>query len=66
MYQVREGSGREMRLAFVSRENAACGFTSSTFSFNLPKPDGASEGACAALAQRFVFFTNRTLSLRRP
>ena len=56
MCQVREGSGREMALAFVSRENAACGFTSSTFSFNLPKPDGATEGACAALAQRFVFF----------
>ena len=51
---VREGSGRDMRLAFVSRENAACGFTSSTFSFNLPKPEGATAGACAALAQRFV------------
>ena len=44
----------EMPLAFVAPEHAAVGFTTSTFSFNLPAPIGASAEACEALAQRFV------------
>lgn len=53
-------SGYDMPLAFVSAEHAAQGFSSSTFSFNLP-PIAAKEGdedhidaLNASLAQRFV------------
>merc|ERR1712176_198799 len=45
-----------MPLAFVSPEQAESGFTSSTFSFNLPAPVGASEEALEVFAQRFVDF----------
>lgn len=44
----------DMPLAFVSKEHAALGFTSSTFSFNLPPARGATADDNAALAQRFV------------
>merc|ERR1719316_843709 len=43
-----------MPLCTVSPENAAEGFTSSTFSFNLPAPKGASAEKIAGLAQEFV------------
>ena len=51
---VKKYRSYEMGLAFVSPENAAIGFTTSTFSFNLPAPIGASAEMCEALAQRFV------------
>lgn len=35
--------GAEMELAFVSESNAANLFTTSTFSFNLPKMEGRSQ-----------------------
>eukprot|EP00051_Salpingoeca_urceolata_P027102 m.480055 g.480055 ORF g.480055 m.480055 type:complete len:649 (-) comp21679_c0_seq1:238-2184(-) len=44
----------DMPLSYVSPENAAKGFTSSTFSFNLPPPRDATAGINAALAQRYV------------
>ena len=43
-----------MPLAFVSPQHAAAGFTSSTFSFNLPAPAGADATVTAGLAQHFV------------
>ena len=46
---VKKNTGKEMPLAFVSDENAKIGFTSSTFSFNLPVPEGASAAQTAAL-----------------
>jgi len=50
------GAGQEeaMELTYVHPEHAALGFTSSTFSFNLPVPTGADEATKVALAQRFV------------
>lgn len=51
---VKKHTSQEMRLAFVSREQAALGFTSSTFSFNLPSPAGATAEVNAGLAQHFV------------
>ena len=51
---VMKHRSEEMRLAFVSPENAAVGFTSSTFSFNLPSPVDATPEINAGLAQRFV------------
>ena len=51
---VEAHAAQPMALAFVSPEHAAAGFTSSTFSFNLPVPAGASAAQAAALAQRFV------------
>lgn len=47
-------NGHNMELAFVTPENTAIGFTSSTFSFNLPPVPGGSSEDNAALAQRFV------------
>ena len=46
---VEKNTGREMPLAFVREEHAKIGFTSSTFSFNLPVPEGASAAQTAAL-----------------
>ena len=43
-----------MPLAFVSPANAKLGFTSSTFSFNLPPFKNAKPGVNEALAQKFV------------
>lgn len=51
---VEKHSGKPMALAFVTPEQAAAGFSSSTFSFNLPPPVGASAAQAAALAQNFV------------
>eukprot|EP01094_Clydonella_sp_ATCC50884_P030464 TRINITY_DN994_c1_g1_i1.p1 TRINITY_DN994_c1_g1~~TRINITY_DN994_c1_g1_i1.p1 ORF type:complete len:634 (-),score=226.79 TRINITY_DN994_c1_g1_i1:337-2178(-) len=51
---VKAQRGEEMRLAFVTPEQAALGYTTSTFSFNLPPPRDASADECAGLAQRFV------------
>lgn len=46
--------GLDMPLAFVTPEQAEIGFTSSTFSFNLPAIASASEEVNEALAQQFV------------
>jgi len=43
-----------MPLAFVTPEHAAVGINTSTFSFNLPPPIGASQQICEGLAQKFV------------
>ncbi len=53
--------GYDMPLAFVKPEHAEMGFTSSTFSFNMPKPEGANEEETEAFAQKFVteLTTNR-------
>jgi len=51
---VRHSSGSDMSLAFVNPEQAALGFTTSTFSFNLPAPRGATAEVLDGLAQRFV------------
>ncbi len=51
---VEAHAGSAMALAFVSEEHAKLGFTSSTFSFNLPSPAGASAEENEGLAQRFV------------
>jgi cystathionine beta-lyase/cystathionine gamma-synthase len=46
--------GYEMPLAFVTSDMAAMGFSSSTFSFNLPAIPTLSEDENEALAQKFV------------
>jgi len=51
---VLETTGIDMPLAFVSKEQAAKGFTSATFSFNLPSPSGATAEEKELLAQKFV------------
>mmetsp|Transcript_25188 Transcript_25188/g.59437 ORF Transcript_25188/g.59437 Transcript_25188/m.59437 type:complete len:227 (-) Transcript_25188:53-733(-) len=51
---VQRASGQTMSLAFVSPEQASLGFTTSTFSFNLPPPTGASPEQLGALAQQYV------------
>merc|ERR1719158_1006880 len=51
---VREVTGHELSLGFVSPENAAAGFTTSSFSFNLPPVPGAAAEVNESLAQRFV------------
>jgi len=43
-----------MELAFVSASHAADKFTTSTFSFNLPKMDSADQKFNEALAQKFT------------
>lgn len=54
---VKGATGEEMPLAYISPQQAeAGGFTSSTFSFNLPAPAGASSEENAGLAQRYVDF----------
>eukprot|EP00090_Calanus_glacialis_P035096 TRINITY_DN59988_c0_g1_i1.p1 TRINITY_DN59988_c0_g1~~TRINITY_DN59988_c0_g1_i1.p1 ORF type:complete len:636 (+),score=178.98 TRINITY_DN59988_c0_g1_i1:380-2287(+) len=51
---VQKMTGKEMPLAFVLPEHGKAGFTSSTFSFNLPAPKGASPEVIEGLAQQFV------------
>jgi len=51
---VHKATQHNMALAFVSREDGEVGFTSSTFSFNLPAPHGATSAVKEALAQKFV------------
>eukprot|EP01108_Squamamoeba_japonica_P003727 TRINITY_DN298_c0_g1_i1.p2 TRINITY_DN298_c0_g1~~TRINITY_DN298_c0_g1_i1.p2 ORF type:complete len:655 (-),score=470.01 TRINITY_DN298_c0_g1_i1:126-2090(-) len=46
--------GYDMRLAFVSPADAALGYHTSTFSFNLPVPRDPTPAAVDALPQRFV------------
>jgi len=46
--------GQEMELAFVTPEHAELGFTTSSFSFNLPAPPGATLAEIEGLAQNFV------------
>ena len=46
--------GIEMELSFITPEQAASGYHTSTFSFNLPSPAGSSATECAGLAQHFV------------
>jgi cysteine synthase A len=52
--EVKAATGVDMPLCTVSPENAQEGFTSSTFSFNLPSPPSASTEKIAGLAQEFV------------
>ena len=55
MEAVKGATGLEMPLAYISPEEALeGGFTSSTFSFNLPAPRGATPEDNADLAQRYV------------
>ena len=51
---VKEQTGESMFLRFVSPEAAAQGFTTSTFSFNLPAPKNSTQADREALAQDFV------------
>ena len=50
----KHAGGYDMPLSYVRPEAAKLGFTSSTFSFNLPPPEGATDAINEALAQRFV------------
>lgn len=47
-------NGAEMELNFVTPDHASVGFTSSTYSFNLPPIEGSSAQANLELAQKFV------------
>jgi len=51
---VKDLSGETMGLQFVLPEHADLGYTTSSFSFNLPAPKGATQERKAALAQDFV------------
>merc|ERR1711865_1169965 len=51
---VLQATGQKMPLAFVSPDHAAVGFTTSTFSFNLPGLPGESPEVNETLAQQFV------------
>lgn len=51
---VRKETGKDLVFFFVTPEQAAAGFTTSTFSFNLPSPPDATDGKKAALAQDYV------------
>jgi len=51
---------------FVSEANAAKGFTSSTFSFNLPVPDGAPDAVTEVFAQKFVDYLVRDAEFMKP
>jgi len=51
---VKAHTGHDMPVTMVGAEHARQGFTSSTFSFNLPPPANATPEVKAALAQRFV------------
>ena len=63
---VERATGYRMPLAFVQPKHAELGFTSSTFSFNLPRPAGASDEACEALAQRFVDLCGASCPIFKP
>ena len=51
---VLQNTGVAMQLAFVNPEQAADMYTTSTFSFNLPAPAGATAEVTAHLAQEFT------------
>jgi cysteine synthase A len=53
-HAVRTHSSQDMYLNFVTEEQAAAGFLSATYSFNLPSTPAMTEEIKAALAQRFV------------
>ncbi len=55
-----------MELEFVPAATAAQGFTSSTFSFNLPPLPGAARAENEALAQRFVDLLAEHRELFKP
>jgi hypothetical protein len=65
---VSEASGgKVLRMAFVSPEEAKTGFTTSTFSFNLPVPDNATAADTTALAQKFTdLLTTGNLTVFKP
>lgn len=63
---VRQATGADMPLAFVSEVSAEMGFTSPTFSFNLPPPAKGGNEAAAALAQRFVDLLCRNKARFKP
>ncbi|KAJ9472100.1 hypothetical protein DIPPA_14401 [Diplonema papillatum] len=51
---VKRSTARDMPLEFVTPEEASAGYYTSTFSFNLPPPAGATAEQSAGLAQAFV------------
>jgi cysteine synthase A len=51
---VREVTGSDMSLGFVAPEDAAAGFTTSSFSFNLPAIPNMAAEVNEGLAQRYV------------
>ena len=59
-------TGHDMPVTMVGPEHAAQGFTSSTFSFNLPAPAGATPEVKAALAQRFVDLLTKDAERFKP
>ncbi|GMH85429.1 hypothetical protein TrST_g493 [Triparma strigata] len=64
--QVKKSTGVDMPLAFVTAANASDGFTTSTFSFNLPPPPNASDEDKAGLAQKFVDVLQLDTELFKP
>lgn len=63
---VKNKTGEDMKLAFISAEDAAMGFASSTFSFNLPSPPDATEAVNEGFAQKFVNFLVRDVEHMKP
>ena len=63
---VKEVTGVDMPLNFVTPGNAEVGFTSSTYSFNLPPPANATAERLAALAQDFVDVLQRDKANFKP
>jgi cysteine synthase A len=63
---IKKKTGQDMNLAFVSPEEVERGFTSSTFSFNLPSPPGATEAINEAFAQNFVNLLVRDVEHMKP
>jgi cysteine synthase A len=51
---VKSLTGHDLQLAFVKPHQAEIGFTTSTFSFNLPSPKNATQEILQGLAQRFT------------
>jgi len=63
---VREITGHDMLIKFVTPEQAAQGFLSTTFSFNLPSPKNATQEINEALAQQFVDLCTIQASYFKP
>jgi hypothetical protein len=63
---VKQLTGQHLHLEFVPTHTAEQGFTSSTFSFNLPPLPGKSLAENEALAQRFVDLLAEKKSLFKP
>mmetsp|Transcript_8276 Transcript_8276/g.16710 ORF Transcript_8276/g.16710 Transcript_8276/m.16710 type:complete len:615 (+) Transcript_8276:49-1893(+) len=64
--EVKGMTGKDMALAFVGEEHAKVRFTSSTFSFNLPPPEGAGREELEGLAQKFVDILQEDKVLFKP